>query len=44
MDNFQSYFRTPEWQEGEREVDEDIKLGRLSGPFESAEELIAHLW
>ena len=31
------------WQEGEREVECDIKAGRVSGPFENAEELLAHL-
>ena len=31
------------WQEGEREVERDIKAGRVSGPFENAEELLAHL-
>ena len=31
------------WQEGEREAERDIKAGRVSGPFENAEELLAHL-
>ena len=29
----QEYFWTREWQEGEREADEDIKAGRLSGAY-----------
>ncbi len=28
-DSSQDYYWTPEWQEGEREADEDIQLGRL---------------
>lgn len=31
------------WQEGEREAEADIKAGRTSGPFETAEDLLAHL-
>ena len=29
----QEYFWTREWQEGEREADEDIKAGRISGAY-----------
>jgi AbrB family looped-hinge helix DNA binding protein len=32
-----------EWQQAEREADEDIAAGRVSGPFYSADDLIAHL-
>ena len=39
----QAWFWTKEWQQREREADEDIKQGRLSGPFESVEELLRHL-
>lgn len=39
----QAWFWTPEWQKKEREADEDIKAGRVSGPFHSANELIKHL-
>ena len=39
----QAWFWTPEWQAKEREADEDIRLGRVSGPFTSADELIKHL-
>ena len=39
----QAWFWTKEWQEMEREADEDIAAGRVSGPFETAEELLAHL-
>jgi len=43
MDPDQAWFWTEEWQEGEREADRDIAEGRVSGPFETAEELIRHL-
>ncbi|MDP3764079.1 MAG: AbrB/MazE/SpoVT family DNA-binding domain-containing protein [bacterium] len=39
----QKYWWLEEWQEGEREVERDIKAGRVSGPFETAENLLAHL-
>lgn len=39
----QEWFWTKEWQKKEKEADEDIKLGRLSGPFTDAKNLIAHL-
>ena len=39
----QSWFWTKEWQEKEKEADEAIAKGGISGPFESAEELIQHL-
>ena len=32
-----------EWRAAEAEADEDIRLGRVSGPFHSGEELIRHL-
>lgn len=32
-----------EWQEGEREAERDEREGRTSGPFETTEELFAHL-
>ena len=43
IDPDQQYWWLEEWQEGEREVEADIKAGRTSGPFETAEELFAHL-
>ena len=43
IDPDQAWFWTEEWQEGEREADEDIRQGRVSGPFETADELIGHL-
>ncbi len=43
VDKAQAYFWTKGWQAGEREADEDIEKGRLSGPFKSAKELISHL-
>lgn len=39
----QAWFYTEEWQEKEREADEAIRCGEVSGPFSTAEELIAHL-
>lgn len=39
----QRWWWTEEWQEGEREAEADIKAGRTSGPFETSEELLAHL-
>ena len=37
------YFYTKEWQKGEAIADKDIAAGRISGPFESAEDLINEL-
>lgn len=42
IDKDQAWFWTPEWQEGERETDEDIKAGRVTKPM-SLEELMKHL-
>lgn len=39
----QEWFWTKEWQRKEREADEDIKAGRVNGPFVSEKELINHL-
>ena len=39
----QEWFWLKEWQKKEREADEDIKAGRLSGPFTNAEDLIRSL-
>lgn len=39
----QAWFWTKEWQEKEREADEAIERGDLSGPFENADEVIRHL-
>ena len=39
----QEWFWAKEWQSKEREADEDIKAGRLSGPFANVKDLIAHL-
>lgn len=38
----QAWFWTKEWQEKEREADEDLAAGRISGPF-TLEELRKHL-
>ncbi|HEV8574232.1 MAG TPA: AbrB/MazE/SpoVT family DNA-binding domain-containing protein [Dehalococcoidia bacterium] len=42
IDADQAWFWTPEWQAGEREADEDIKAGRVPGPFKSIEEMKKH--
>lgn len=39
----QSWFWEKGWQEKEKEADEDIKKGRVSKSFETADELIKHL-
>jgi AbrB family looped-hinge helix DNA binding protein len=39
----QSWFWTKEWQEKEKEADEAIAKGDLSGPFKNGDELIRHL-
>ena len=43
IDPDQKYWWLEEWQEGEREAERDIRAGRTSGPFETTEELFAHL-
>ena len=43
MDPEQTWFWSPEWQAGEREVEEDIREGRVSGPLRSARDLKKHL-
>ena len=42
IDADQAWFWTQEWQEGEREVDEDIAAGRVMGPFKNIEDLKKH--
>ena len=39
----QLYFWTPTWQRWEREADEDIRKGRIKGPFTTAEDAIKSL-
>ncbi len=43
IDADQAWFWERQWQEAEREAEEDIREGRLSGVFGSAEEGIEHL-
>lgn len=38
----QAWFWTPEWQAKEREADEDIKAGRVYGPFKSGKDMMNH--
>ncbi len=35
----QAYFWTREWQAGEREADEEIRAGRVRGPFRTVKEM-----
>lgn len=39
----QAWFWTKKWQKKEREADEDIKKGRVCGPFTNAKDLIKSL-
>src|SRR5439155_19187235 len=39
----QAWFWSNEWQQKEREADEDLARGDVSGPFQSADEVIQHL-
>lgn len=43
IDPEQIWWWLEEWQSGERGAEKDIRAGRLSGPFETADALIAHL-
>jgi len=43
IDADQAWFWTPEWQAGEREVEEEVRAGRTIGPFKSVEEMKKHL-
>ncbi len=38
-----AWFYSKEWQTKEAEAEEDLKKSRVSGPFESAGDLIGHL-
>lgn len=35
----QAYFWSKEWQAGEREAEEDIRAGRVHGPFRTVKEM-----
>ncbi len=39
----QAWFWSQGWQEKEREADEAIERGEISGPFESPDALLRHL-
>lgn len=43
IDPDQAWFWTEEWQKGEREADEDIRAGRVYGPFDTVEEMMADM-
>lgn len=38
-----AWFHAPEWQAKEKEADEAIAKGQMSGPFSSSKEVLAHL-
>lgn len=38
-----AWFYSPEWQEKEREADQAIRSGDISGPFTTASSLLKHL-
>ena len=42
INNTQAYYWTPEWQEGEKEADKDIREGRVLR-FSTAEAMIDEL-
>ncbi|MBI2912586.1 MAG: AbrB/MazE/SpoVT family DNA-binding domain-containing protein [Chloroflexi bacterium] len=42
IDADQAWFWSAEWQKGEREVDEDLRAGRVIGPFKTVEEMKKH--
>ncbi len=39
----QVWFWTPEWQQKEKEAENDIRKGKLTGPFSSGKELLKSL-
>jgi AbrB family looped-hinge helix DNA binding protein len=43
IDPAQAGFWTPEWLEGEREIDEEIARGTTGTVYASSEEFLAHL-
>ncbi len=40
IDSDQAWFWTDEWQEKERQADEDIKKGNVSGPFDNIDDCL----
>lgn len=43
IDPAQAYFWTKKWQKLESEADEEIKTGKIFGPFKSAKSLLKSL-
>ena len=43
IDADQAWFWTPEWQEGMREAEEDVRQGRVSRWYDDPDDLIADL-
>ncbi len=42
VDASQAWFWTREWQEEERAVDEDLRAGRVFGPFKTVKDVKKH--
>jgi AbrB family looped-hinge helix DNA binding protein len=42
IDADQAWFWTKEWQDGEREVDAELRAGRIIGPFKTVDEMKKH--
>ena len=39
----QAYYWSPEWQEGVNEAKEDLRVGRVEGPFDDVEDALRAL-
>ncbi|MDO8615963.1 MAG: AbrB/MazE/SpoVT family DNA-binding domain-containing protein [Dehalococcoidia bacterium] len=42
IDAGQAWFWAPDWQKGERDVDDELRAGKTAGPFKSVEEMKKH--
>ncbi len=43
IDKDQAWFWTKEWQQEEKQADQDIKTGKVAGPFKDAKTLLKNL-
>ena len=43
IDPSQAYFWTKKWQSMEREAEDDLKTGKVTGPFKSTKDLLKSL-
>ena len=43
VDADQAWFWSPEWQAGERDAEDDVRAGHVSGPLRSVAEMKKHL-